>query len=105
MDTLVLNRNYCAVHIASWQKAVSLMYQGHAQAVDGDLQSHDFETWAELSAQMKSNDKGFVHSATLTIAVPEVIRLTRYDRLPRQEVKFEVERTGTTSSCPVYPAT
>ena len=87
-DTLVLNRNYHAVHISSWEKAVSLLYQGHAEAVDENLQTYDFENWCELSRQMKSNDKGFVHSSTLRVAVPEVIRLTRYDRLPRQEVKF-----------------
>ena len=87
-DTLVLNRNFAAIHIASWQKAVSLLYQGHAQAVDSDLCTHDFNDWVELSQKMKENQKGFVNSATLRIAVPEVIRLTRYDRLPRQEVKF-----------------
>lgn len=87
-DTLVLNRNFAAVHISSWQKAVSLMYQGHAQAVDENLQAYDFKDWLELSAQMKENPKGFVHSATMRVAVPEVIRLTRYDRMPRQDVKF-----------------
>lgn len=87
-DTLVLNRNYFAVHVSDWRKAVSLLYQGHAQAVDEDLQTYDFDDWVELSRMMERNPRGFVHSATLKVAVPEVIRLTRYDRLPRQEVKF-----------------
>jgi 5-methylcytosine-specific restriction endonuclease McrA len=87
-DTLVLNRNFAAVHISSWQKAVSLLYQGHAQAVDENLVAYDFSDWVELSKQMKDNPKGFVHSSTLRVAVPEVIRLTRYDKLPRQDAKF-----------------
>lgn len=87
-DTLVLNRNFCAVHITDWKKAVSLLYQGSAQAVDLNLQTYDFTDWAELSKLMADNPKGFVHSPTMRIAVPEVIRLTRYDKLPKQEVKF-----------------
>ena len=87
-DTLVLNRNFCAVHITGWQRAVSLLYQGHAEVLDDELCPHDFNDWSELSALMTTNDKGFVHSATMRIAVPEVIRLTRYDKLPRREVKF-----------------
>jgi len=87
-DTLVLNRSFFAVHISQWEKAISLLYQGHAEAVDENLQCYDFNDWCELSSQMKSNGRGFVHSSTLRVAVPEVIRLTRYDKLPRQEVKF-----------------
>jgi len=87
-DTLVLNRNYFAVHISNWQKAVSLLYQGHAEAIDENLQAYNFEDWVELTKMMEHNAKGFVHTTTMRVAVPEVIRLTRYDRLPRQEVKF-----------------
>jgi 5-methylcytosine-specific restriction endonuclease McrA len=87
-DTLVLNRNYYAVHISNWKKAVSLLYQGHAQAVDENLQAYDFKDWVELSAMMTENAKGFVNSVTMRVAIPEVIRLTRYDKLPRQDVKF-----------------
>ena len=87
-DSLVLNRNFCAIHVISWQRAMSLLYQGAADAVDTDLQTHDFETWKELSSMMVENPSGFVNTVSFKIAVPEVIRLTRYDRLPRAEVKF-----------------
>lgn len=87
-DTLVLNKNYHAIHIIPWQKSVSLVYQGAAQAVDEGMVAYGFEDWVELTKQMKSNSKGFVNSATMRIAVPEVIRLTRYDKLPRQDVTF-----------------
>lgn len=87
-DTLVLNRNFYAVHISNWQKAVALLYKGEARAVDENLQTYDFNDWVELSKLMTENPRGFVHSATLKVAIPEVVQLTRYDRLPRQEVKF-----------------
>lgn len=87
-DTLVLNRNFYAIHISDWQKAVTLLYTGHAKAVDENLVTYDFNDWVELSALMEKNGRGFVHTSSLRIAIPEVIQLTRYDRLPRQEVKF-----------------
>lgn len=87
-DTLILNRNFYAIHISNWQKAIQLLYIGHARAVDENLQTYSFDDWVELSKLMEVNDRGFVHSATLKIAIPEVIQLTKYDRLPKQEVKF-----------------
>ena len=65
-----------------------MLYQGHAEAVDENLQSYDFDNWVELTKMMETNGRGFVHTTTMRVAVPEVIRLTRYDRLPRQQVKF-----------------
>lgn len=85
---LVLNRNFLAVHIAHWSKALSMVYQGHAEVVDEDLATYDFESWTELSALLAEHPAGFVRTPTLRIAVPEVIRLTRYDRLPQREVVF-----------------
>lgn len=85
---LILNRNFYAIHIADWQKAITLLYTGYAKAVDENLITYDFNDWVELSALMEKNGRGFVHTSSLRIAIPEVIQLTRYDRLPRQEVKF-----------------
>jgi 5-methylcytosine-specific restriction endonuclease McrA len=87
-DTLVLNRNYYAIHILDWQRAISLLYQGHAEAVDDNLQTYNYDDWRSLSADMKDHPGGYVHTSSYRIAVPDVIKLTRYDRLPRAEVKF-----------------
>lgn len=85
---LVLNRNFQAIQVASWERAISLLFQGHAEAVDTDLNTYDFENWVELSKMMHDHPAGFVHSETMRIAIPECIRLTRYDRIPRNEVVF-----------------
>ena len=87
-DTLVLNKNYLAIHIIGWQKAMSLLYQGHADVVDEDYRTYTFDDWAELSSAMDEDPTGFVHTPTLTLKVPEIIRLTRYEKLPKTEVKF-----------------
>jgi 5-methylcytosine-specific restriction endonuclease McrA len=85
---LVLNRNFVAVDVASWERAISLLFQGHAQAVDSDLNTYDFADWVELSQMMKEHPLGFVNSPNLRIAIPEVIRLTQYDKLPKSDVVF-----------------
>jgi len=87
-ECLVLNRSFLAVEIAEWKKVLSLVYQGHAEVVDENYQTFNFDEWCELSKAMSDNPGGFVHTPTLRIAVPDVIRLTLYERLPSRLVKF-----------------
>lgn len=87
-DVLVLNRSFYAIHITSWQRAVSLVYQDHARVVDQEYHTYNFEDWRALSAGMRESVAGFVHTPTFRIALPEVIALRSYDRLPVSEVKF-----------------
>jgi len=87
-DTLVINKNFYAIHVIDWKRAISLLYQGHADAVDENFRQYSFDDWVELSAMMKEHPNGFVHSVKLKIAVPEIIKLTKYNKLPKREVKF-----------------
>lgn len=87
-DALVLNKSYLAIHVVSWEKAISLLFQNAAVALDENLQTYEFNDWVEFSKLVKNNPKGFVNSATLRIAVPEVIKLIKYDQLPQTQVKF-----------------
>jgi 5-methylcytosine-specific restriction endonuclease McrA len=87
-DVLVLNRNYMAVHIITWQKAMCLLYRGHALAIDEDLNRYSFDEWKDLSAMMEQYPNGVVHSTTCAFAIPEIITLAYYDHLPTIEVRF-----------------
>lgn len=87
-DVLVLNKNFYAIHITSWQRAVSLLYADHARVVDQEYRTYDFEDWRELSKLIRQHPAGFVHTPTFRIAIPEVIALRFYDKLPATEVKF-----------------
>lgn len=87
-DVLVLNKAWCAVQIADWKKIMSLLYQDQAVAVDDNLQTYNFNDWVELSALMTNYAHGFVNTTTLRIAIPEVVRLVDYDKLPKTQVKF-----------------
>ena len=86
--TLVLNRNFMAIDVATWERAVSLLFQGAAEAVDENCRCYNFTDWAELSQMMKEHPAGFVHSVNMRLAIPDVIKLTQYDRIPRNDVVF-----------------
>lgn len=80
---LVLNRSYLPVHITSVRRALSLLYQNIAHAVDGQYRTFDFSSWADLAAA--EDQIGLVDRA---IRVPRVILLLAYDRVPRRYVRF-----------------
>lgn len=88
METLVLNRHFYAIQITDWKRAFSLLYSDQARVVDDEYRLYDFATWQELSREMSSHPRGFVHTPGFRIAIPDVISLLAYDRLPPTQVKF-----------------
>src|SRR3982751_6306826 len=87
-DVLVLNRNFYAVHITPWQRALSLLYLDHARVVDQEYRTYDFEDWRELSQMVTHHPPGYVTTPSFRIALPEVITLRNYDKLPVGDVKL-----------------
>lgn len=87
-DVLVLNRSFYAIQITSWQRALALVYADHAQVVDQEYRTYSFEDWREMSQAVKEHPSGIISTPQFKIAIPEVIALKLYDRLPTTEVKF-----------------
>jgi 5-methylcytosine-specific restriction endonuclease McrA len=87
-DVLVLNTKFYAVDITNWRRALTLLYTDHAQVVDEEYRTYSFDDWRDLSHMMKSHSGGFVTTPRFRIAIPDVIALRFYDRLPMKEVKF-----------------
>ncbi len=87
-NVLVLNRNWLAIHVCSLQRAISLLVQDLAQVVTEDYQTHDFSSWRELSAHVRSEGNQFIHAPGFRLMVPEVILLTGFNRVPPRAVKF-----------------
>ena len=93
---LVLNRLWMAVRVTDARRAFSLLIRGLAEVIrvdDGSYTAHTFESWTDLSAQRVSfasqrQTYEWVRTVRLELAVPKVVRLLGYDRLPRQEVKL-----------------
>jgi 5-methylcytosine-specific restriction endonuclease McrA len=89
---LVLNRLWQAVNVCTARRALTLLFQGHAQAVlnteDGAFRAMSFQEWSDLSQEVPPNDTEEVHTISLRLRIPRVILLLIYDRVPKKEVKF-----------------
>lgn len=84
--TLVLNRNWQPVSVASVARALTLVVAERAKVVDPtDFRQYDWTDWAALTPEV---DQPFVQSVTFKIRVPEVITLLEYDRVPKNAVTF-----------------
>jgi 5-methylcytosine-specific restriction endonuclease McrA len=93
-NVLVLNKHYMAIRIVGARRAFSLLCRRLAEVVsceDGAYANYDFQSWCEVS-EFKRNfepqNHDWVSTVNFYVAVPKIIRLLFYDRLPRTEVKF-----------------
>jgi 5-methylcytosine-specific restriction endonuclease McrA len=82
---LVLNRVYQPVHVTSVRRALCLLYQGVAKAIDEQFQLFDFESWSELSAAASQD---VIRTVSRRIRIPRVIVLVAYEHLPKARVRF-----------------
>jgi len=93
-NVLVLNRHYMAVRVVGARRAFSLLFRELAEVVayeEGTYSNYDFRSWCEVSQfkrQFEPDGYDWVATLNFHIAVPKIIRLLFYDRLPRCEVKF-----------------
>jgi len=91
---LVLNRLYMAVRVISARRAFRLLIKNLAEVIsveDGKYCNYDFQTWTDLAAlqqQFERDQHDWVRTVRFDIAVPRIIRLLGYDRLPQQQVKL-----------------
>jgi len=84
-QVLVLNRFFQAVQVTSARRALTLLYKGHVRAVGADYTTYDFDNWSDIPVQPADQ---FVRTPDQSILIPYVILLTRFEKVPRQEVKF-----------------
>ena len=84
--TLVLNRNWQPVGVATVARSLTKVWNDTARIVDpADYQQYTWADWAEMVAQ---EDEPFIQTQRLRLRVPEVVTLTRYDKLPVNAVTF-----------------
>jgi len=93
-SVLVLNKHYMAIRIVGAKRAFSLLFRDLAEVVSFEQQgysNYDFESWCEVSQFKRTfepDGHDWVSTVNFYVAVPRIIRLLFYDRLPRNEVKF-----------------
>ncbi len=96
----MLNAHYVALRVIDVRRAFTLLCKRDrdnapvAEVVsveDGRYTSYDFDGWAELSAfraEFEPDLHDWVRTVRFSVAVPRIIRVLTYNRVPRQEVKF-----------------
>jgi len=82
---LVLNRHYQPVHVTNVKRAITLLYQGVARAIDEQYRLYDFEDWAALSA---ANEDEAIHGVSRALRIPRVVVLAVFEKLPKVRVRF-----------------
>ena len=92
-SVLVLNRLYMAVHVIGVRRAFALLCRELAEVIhageEGIFANYDFDSWLAASqsrAHEKQPHEDWIRSVNFEIQVPRVIRLLRYDRLPKHGV-------------------
>ncbi|MHC4260525.1 MAG: HNH endonuclease [Planctomycetota bacterium] len=93
-NVLVLNKHYMAIRVVGARRAFSLLFRQLAEVVsleEGRYANYNFDNWCEVSEfrrQFEPDGHDWVSTVNFYVAVPRIIRLLFYDRLPRNEVKF-----------------
>ena len=93
-NVLVLNKHYMAIRIVGARRAFSLLFRELAEVVSfeqGSFSNYNFQSWCDVSEfkrNFEPDGHDWVSTVNFYIAVPRIIRLLFYDRLPRNEVKL-----------------
>ncbi|HWB53737.1 MAG TPA: hypothetical protein VG722_06075, partial [Tepidisphaeraceae bacterium] len=98
-NVLVLNKYYQAIRVVNVRRAFALLCKEMAEVIhietdtagQSKWQNFDFSGWQELSAlkaEFEPDGYDWIHTVRFAIAVPRIIRLLGYEKLPKQDVKF-----------------
>lgn len=84
--TLILNRNWQPVNVATVARSLTMVWNESARIVDPD----DFRLyqWADWARLIPRDGEPFLQAVTFRMRVPEVVTLTRYDRPRNTAVPF-----------------
>jgi len=95
---LVLNKLWMAIRVVDARRAFTMLFKDLAEVIrvdDGSYAAYDFDNWADASIAAHRDYDGFsaheyewVRTVHMHLAVPKVIRLLGYEKLPRQAVKL-----------------
>ena len=84
--TLVLNRNWQPINVATVARALIMLWNDSAKIVD--LVDYQLYNWSDWSRLVPNRDEPFIQSVRQRIRIPEVIALIKFDAMPSQTVTF-----------------
>lgn len=83
-----------AVRVISARRALTMLYSDLAEVVsvdDGAYLSYDFDNWVEVSEAKRRFEPeryDWISTVRFQIAVPKIVRLLTYDKVPSAHVKL-----------------
>ncbi len=84
--TLVLNRNWQPVNVATVARSLTMLWNESAHVVDpDDFQLYTWEDWSRLAPR---DGEPFLKTVRFRLRVPEVLTLKHYDRARESAVTF-----------------
>ncbi len=84
--TLVLNKAWQPVHVATAARCLVMLWNGTVKVVDPqDFQTYCWEDWSNIPAQ---DGDDVVRTVDREILLPEIVVLQNYSKVPRQTVTF-----------------
>ncbi|MBN1788157.1 MAG: HNH endonuclease [Sedimentisphaerales bacterium] len=93
-NVLVLNKYYMPLRIVNVKRALCMLCRELVEVISyeqGQYYNYDFESWLDISKLRRSfepHEHDWIATVNFHIAVPRIVRLLFYDRLPRNDVKF-----------------
>ncbi|MCD4830920.1 MAG: HNH endonuclease [Anaerohalosphaeraceae bacterium] len=93
-SVLVLNKYYMPLRIITVKRAFAMLCKQLAEVIaceEGQFYNYDFHSWRDVSQVRHSfepNAHDWISTVNFEIAVPRIVRLLFYDRMPRIDVKF-----------------
>jgi 5-methylcytosine-specific restriction endonuclease McrA len=85
---LVLNKSWRAVNVTTVERALVMLWNGHARVIEVDMQTFQAMTWSDWSKIDPLEGEKFIQSTSLRLKTPEVIVLSEYNDLPTTAVTF-----------------
>jgi 5-methylcytosine-specific restriction endonuclease McrA len=85
-QALVLNRNWLPIHVTTVIRALVMLWNESARAVDPE--DYRLYTWAEWMELIPRDGAPCIRTGRTRLRVPEVVALTHYDRVPLSAVTF-----------------
>ena len=86
---LVLNKNWLAIGTSPVYKIVNLMLAAgntaKAQVIDESCVPYTWDEWSQIKPD---NDENAILTISTKFKIPEVVRLVKYDKYPKQLIVF-----------------
>jgi 5-methylcytosine-specific restriction endonuclease McrA len=91
-EVLVLNKGWTAVGIVSLERAIVMLFSAYKDGTPKAkiIDPQDFQqfTWADWSVMKPKDGEERLAATSQDFRIPEVILLTRYEKMPQQKANF-----------------